>query len=349
MGKSMRLPNSIGSVYPLSGNRRRPWAIAKTFGWDDNGKQIQKIIDYAESRAEGLSKLFEYNKNPLSNIELLNIKFKDVFDLWIKSVEQEGKMSESNLNAYKSVFNNHCSLIANTKILEIKTIDIQNCINNCNKGYNTKKYIKLIASQIYKYSIIQLDLPLTRNFRTGLMIGNYVKSQKHSIFTFNEISTLWKNIDIPFVDSILILMYTGLRPSELLKIEKAKIFLDQEYMIGGLKTKAGIDRKIPINDKIKPLIKKLMNENDKYLIEKNKSKVNYRHYLDIFKNIMSKLDMNHLPHDPRHTIATELDDIGTNDIIIKLILGHEIGDITKGVYTHKNIQQLIDAINQIRY
>ena len=44
MEKSFRLSNSFGSAYKLSGNRKRPYAVAKTFGWDDNGKQIKKII-----------------------------------------------------------------------------------------------------------------------------------------------------------------------------------------------------------------------------------------------------------------------------------------------------------------
>ncbi len=32
----MKLGNGVGSVYKLSGNRRNPYIVRKTFGWDIN-------------------------------------------------------------------------------------------------------------------------------------------------------------------------------------------------------------------------------------------------------------------------------------------------------------------------
>lgn len=47
-------------------------------------------------------------------------------------------------------------------------------------------------------------------------------------------------------------------------------------------------------------------------------------------------------------IASLMDDVGANDVCIKLIMGHSMkNDITKGTYTHKSIQQLIDEVNKI--
>ena len=54
MGKRMRLPNGFGSVYKLSGNRRKPYAVSITMGFDRKGRQVRKIVGYAESRSEGL-------------------------------------------------------------------------------------------------------------------------------------------------------------------------------------------------------------------------------------------------------------------------------------------------------
>ncbi|MBR6013189.1 MAG: tyrosine-type recombinase/integrase [Selenomonadaceae bacterium] len=55
----------------------------------------------------------------------------------------------------------------------------------------------------------------------------------------------------------------------------------------------------------------------------------------------------HLPHDGRHTCATLLDDAKVPLKIQQLILGHSSPNIANPVYTHKTIQQLIDAINRI--
>ena len=201
MGKSFRLPNSFGSVYKLSGNRRRPYAIAKTFGWDDQGKQIKKIIGYAETKKEGLERLFEFNKNPLTNIDLLNLTCKEAFENWIEFTSKNDEISKSNLSSYNSVFINHCKEIYKIPILKIKTLDFQHCIDSCQKGYTTRKYIKLIASKLYYYCSVQLDMPILKNFSDGLKIGNKEISDKHQPFTFEEINLLWKNIEVPYVDS----------------------------------------------------------------------------------------------------------------------------------------------------
>lgn len=65
----MKLPNGFGTVYKLSGNRRNPYIVRKTVGWEldtVNGKAIQKYITigFAPTKEKGLEMLREYNKNP---------------------------------------------------------------------------------------------------------------------------------------------------------------------------------------------------------------------------------------------------------------------------------------------
>ena len=62
------------------------------------------------------------------------------------------------------------------------------------------------------------------------------------------------------------MIYTGLRPTELLEIQTENVHLDEKYMVGGMKTEAGKDRIIPLNDKIIPLVKNRYDANKKYLI-----------------------------------------------------------------------------------
>lgn len=55
----MRRPNGGGAIYKLSGNRRRPWAIRITTGWE-NGKQKYKMLGYYESKEEAEMALVDY-------------------------------------------------------------------------------------------------------------------------------------------------------------------------------------------------------------------------------------------------------------------------------------------------
>lgn len=349
--RSRKFANGRGSVYKLSGkNRTRPFAVAITTGWDNKGHQKQKIIGYVKDFEEGVLFLKDYFNDASYNIDYQKITFKEAFDMWINSIVPDVTMSSDNKANYLSTFNNHCNSLYKIKIADLRTLDVQNCINSCTKGFSTKRYIRLCVSQVYNYCINVLDIKLNRNFASGLKVGTQEKSNMHKPIKKEDIKLLWEHSNEPFIDSILIMIYCGLRPSELLKIKIDNIHLDENYMIGGIKTKAGIDRIIPINKEILHLIKNLINLNETYLIEKNGLPINYNYYKKyIFDPIMKKLELDYKPHDGRHTLATELDNLNANDVCIKLIMGHEIQGVTKGVYTHKSIQQLVDTINLLSF
>lgn len=57
--------------------------------------------------------------------------------------------------------------------------------------------------------------------------------------------------------------------------------------------------------------------------------------------------MQHKPHDTRHTCISLLTVAGVDDKIIKKIVGHKGQGVTEIIYTHFEIQQLIEAIDKI--
>lgn len=90
------------------------------------------------------------------------------------------------------------------------------------------------------------------------------------------------------------------------------------------------------------LFVKRYNANNTYLID-----MSYQVYRKQFNKLMQRLNMDHLPHDGRHTFISMADSAGVNKTIIKLIVGHASQDITERVYTHKLIGELIDAVNVV--
>ena len=151
--------------------------------------------------------------------------------------------------------------------------------------------------------------------------------------------------------TILIMIYSGLRIGELLDLRIKNIHLKDRYMIGGNKTKAGKNRIIPISKKTEPFIKKYYetNKDKEFLIINSFGRqMQYSNYRrEKFDNIMEKFRMDHRPHDTRHTFASLMDSAGANKLCIKRIMGHSSPDITDNVYTHKTIQELIEAIDLI--
>ena len=337
--KRMKLPNGFGTIEKMQGRRRKPYRARKQI---ENifGETERKTIGYGSTYEEAFNILVDYNRDPY-DIDTKNMSFEDLYNRFLKfkleEVEQK-KLSEKSIVRYKNAFR-YYSPIKHLSFVDIKRYQLENIINDCEHSYYIKSDIKTLYNSIYDLAI-SYDLPVKRNMFEGIDIGKKEKSTKHKDISAEDIKKLWNNKDKDWVGAILIQIYAGLRPTELLTIKE--IHLEERYMIGGIKTKNGIDRTIPINEKIVPLV-------ENYLMS-GKLNISYSTYSKYFKIGLENAGINktkYSPHDCRHTCATMLDNVDANEVCVKLILGHTIQDLTKGTYTHKTTQQLIDTINLI--
>lgn len=323
----MKFPVGYGSVYKLSGKRRKPYVVMITEGWTDEGKQIKKILGYTSTKKEGVELLEKYHINPF-NLDETRTTFEDIYNKWYQWKFKDNDLSYKSEVRYSNAYKYYTS-IKDIPFIDINILMIQDILDKCDKGYHTKSDIKSLFCQLYEYSKV-LNLPVKPISTKYLKIGTFKKSTLHKPFTEEEIKTLWNNRN-DTVDLILINIYTGMRPTELLKPKE----VHPDSIISGIKTVSGIDRQIPLHDRIKPLMTSYP------------PKIAYSTYKRHFKEEMDKLGMDHTPHDCRHTFATRCDLYGVNDLVVKLVLGHKVDDITKGIYTHKDLQEMVKEINKI--
>lgn len=323
----MKFPVGYGSVYKLSGKRRKPYVVMITEGWTDEGKQIKKILGYTSTKKEGVELLEKYHINPF-NLDETRTTFEDIYNKWYQWKFKDNDLSYKSEVRYSNAYRYYSS-IKDIPFIDINILMIQDILDKCDKGYHTKSDIKSLFCQLYEYSKV-LNLPVKPISTKYLKIGTFKKSTLHKPFTEEEINTLWNNRN-ETVDLILINIYTGMRPTELLKPKE----VHPDFIISGIKTLSGIDRQIPLHNRIKPLMVSYP------------PKIAYTTYKRHFKEEMDKLGMDHTPHDCRHTFATRCDLYGVNDLVVKLVLGHKVDDITKGIYTHKDLQEMVKEINKI--
>lgn len=346
----MKLPNNYGSIQKLPGNRRKPYRVVKTIGWDDNGKQIRKTLGYFESRTLALQELALYNENPY-DIDLRTITVEKLHNKWKE--EKYPKIAIKTQQVYNMCWN-YCSDIAQSPFLDIKTNHLQAIVDSMGEKWSAKKAFKIMWHQLYDYAM-KNDMNV-KKYSEYIDIGKKTTKLERIPFEQWEIDKLWQNIDrMDYIDTILILIYTGLRITELLEIEIENVHIKERYMRGGIKTEAGINRVIPLHEKIIPLIKKYYDHSKeigcKYLIANSLgNKMQYSNYRrEKWDKMMEQLEFNkdHRPHDTRHTFATRMDRTPANKLCIKRIMGHASTDITNKVYTHKDIQDLIEAVNYL--
>ena len=340
----MRLPNSYGSVVKLSGKRRKPYAVRLTLGWTDDGKQIQKYISYHAKRSEAIAALANYRENPY-DLSTRDVTFAELYERWGEN-KYGGDIPNCYRAAYKRVPHLH-----DMAFVDIRKRHIQGEVDACELGYSSKKNIKTLCNKLCNFAI---DLELvTANVATTVELPPSEESTMHHPFAPDELEYLWEHTDDTGARFALIFCYTGLRPTELLKIKTENVHLDDRYMMGGMKTAAGKNRAVPIAEKIFPFIEALYSPDNEYLIMDawdDKPMLTYdrlRSHVWEKSEALRALPAQHLPHDGRHTCASLLDNAGINLKTIQLILGHRSANITHRVYTHKNIEQLVKAINQI--
>ncbi|WP_353094167.1 tyrosine-type recombinase/integrase [Tissierella praeacuta] len=63
---------------------------------------------------------------------------------------------------------------------------------------------------------------------------------------------------------------------------------------------------------------------------------------------MSILNMEHTPHDCRHTFASRMDRAGSNKKSLQNIIGHANYSTTADIYTHTDIKELLEAIDMLK-
>ena len=352
----MKLPNGFGTVYKLSGKRRNPWIARKTKGWevDDENNRIKQLyitIGYYPTRQEALAALVNYNENPY-DIDSNKITFAEVYARWSDTHFQT--IVKSAQRTWTSAYN-HSKPLHNMRMRDIRTSHLENAISVADVGQSTKQRMKSLYNLMYKYA---LKYEIVDKDYAALC--DSVKRGKPQIvripYTREELQTLWDNINFPFVDMVLIGIYSGWRPQELAILKIADIDLKARTMFGGLKTDAGRNRCVPIHPAIYDLVKAnydkavTIGSNSLFNDENGQqgTYLTYDKYRARFNKINKKLGMQHKPHDTRHTFITYAKEAGVNEYVLKLLVGHAIEDVTEKVYTHRTMEQLLQEIEKIK-
>lgn len=341
---NLKLPNKYGGIVYLGSRRRKPYGVRITKGWNEKNRQVYKYLGYFEEYLDAMEFLIEYNKNPY-DIDTKTITLKQIYDDWSK--RHFDKVSLHSKRAYISAFKK-CEHLYEMPFIELKTKHFQDIVNPM-KSVSTAQMFRNVIKMLYQYAI-KNDI-IEKDYSVFIEMPNVKKKQNKKPFTIEEINLLWNHQENDARDVLLILLYTGMRISEVLKMEIKNIYLEDRYMIGGLKTEAGLNRTIPIHKKIVPIIEKRLN--NKYLFQgvKSGNKYDYSYMSILISKVFKNLNIDHTIHETRHTFISQADRLELNKITLKKIVGHSVkaNDITNDIYTHKNKEDVIEFIDLFYY
>ena len=336
----MKNPNGYGTVVKLSGVRRNPYAVRKTVGFNEKNHPIHQTIGYYPSREEGLIALAKFNADPW-DIKAGKITFSELFELWQE--KKSDKLSVGNRNGLISTYR-HCSSLYNMKYKSIRAYQMQECIDGCGRGYSTQATIKNLFGHLDRFA---MELDIINKCYSDLLTSESIPESTKSPFTDDEVAMVWEIENDPWVDTVLVLLYTGFRIGELFAIKAADVDLTERIIKGGSKTKAGKNRIVPIHSKIMHIMEKRMREGHEYVFSHKGKQYGKSNYYKFWNPIMAKLGIDKSPHECRHTFRTRLDSAGANKVCIDLLMGHKSSDVGERIYTHKTIEELKSTIELI--
>lgn len=288
--------------------------------------------------------------------------FAEVYEKW--SSKKFNEISSSNVNGYKAAYK-LCKSIHNVKFVDLKLLHLQAIVDASNKNYPTLKKLKVLFNQLFEYAIVNEIIPRDRNYVEYLNIGNPAKSTKHYRFTDSEIDAPWKwSNGNEYVQVILMLIYSGVRPGELFNLKCSNVNLEEEYFTVVKGKNNNAVRKVPIHHKTLPFFNHWMSKGNEYLITnlsggKFQFDTNHCSYVDSFwtpvlmeigilqyRNELGEIS-NHLPNDTRHTFATMWKEKKLDEAMRRKIQGHSGKGIGEIVYTHFDLELLKNELNQL--
>lgn len=307
-------------------------------------KLIQKL-KHATKRPYVVYSVLGYYSTYDEAVDALNqsrqsLTLQQVYEMWLPSHAKS--VSSNTLNNYGSAFA-HLVSIHGISMSNITYLQLQAIIDhmlNAGLSYSSCKKVRTLISQLFDYAII--NRWCSTNYAKFLNLGHNKPVRPHKPFTTQAINRLWR-LESPLHDIPLILLYTGMRASELINLKARDVNRKQRTIkITSAKTKSGI-RTIPIHDRIWPILESRLNSI--YVIQECRT---YSSLSREFDKAMKAINSKHTTHDCRHTFATRLDNEGANYNAKRLLLGHASGNVTDGIYTHKSLGQLRKAIRLLK-
>lgn len=350
-GKAMRRANGSGTIIRMSGNRRRPYEVRVNTHINEWGYPVYDVLGRFENRLDADIALAEYNRSPF-DVKKRDITFQEVYQMWFKwKYEASAKAySKSSISCTSGAFNKCASLHA-MKIKEIRTGDMQAILDDHTLSHAYMEHITNLLHQVFKYAA-EYDI-IDKDYSQFIRITKAEDDEAGVPFTREEIRALWQNANtIPYTDTILMLIYTGWRISELLSMPTANVSLTEWTMTGGVKTAAGKNRVVPIHSGIKQFVQRYHQPDNRFFISgtANSKPMTNAAYYKLFQAALAGcgITAKHTPHDCRHTFTSLLDSAGANEVCIDRLVGHASKSLTRKVYTHKDIEELRSAVELIQ-
>lgn len=337
----MRRANGTGSVVRLGGNRRNPWAVKVAYQ-ERPGLWKQKYLSYHRTSREAQDALDAYNRGVSPAPDKLSTTLQQVYDTW--SERKYAKAGTASVMSYRASWGRLSSL-GERKMRDLTIDDLQRVIDQDEAAGLSKSSInndKILMKALFKFAM-ERDI-VAKDYSEFVELPTVDAKHEKGAFSDIQLKQLEQLAEagVPWADTVLMLCYTGFRITEFLTLTRFSYHADGEYLQGGVKTRAGKNRIVPVHPKIKPYLTRWLEKGgDTIICSEEGAEIPAQWYRQhAFAPIAEALGVQSAtPHWCRHTFASKLHIAGADELAVKRLLGHSNKDVTEH-YTHTDIEYL---------
>ena len=281
----------------------------------------------------------------LAKLEEEKRKVPTLYSLWESYKKTKlPKISESKQTAYK-IAQGKMESIMGRPIDQLTIDDLQDVVDKKGITYYPSKDIKTVLSHLYKRAIP--DGYVTVNLADFIVLPE-LEEKDAEPFNADEIQKFWSAWaagDI-FVGYILLMIYTGMMPIELMTCKKDMINWETCEIYGcGRKTKKRKEVPIVFPDFVRPVLEELC-ENSKSRIG-NLLTMNKDRFYKTYHETLKSLGVRDLPpYSCRHTTATDAAKQNVSATTLQQLMRHAKLATTQR-YIHLTSEDARRAVNQM--
>ena len=337
-----RRGNHLGSAY----KRGRTWTASVVVGWktitDKNGNAKRTPKRRTKGGFSSKTEALLYVNTLLgSRPENERTTLYSLYQAY-----NEGpmcKLSKSKQDSYKIAAAKLDSIFY-SDIKDLRIEDLQRVIDSKAPTYYPARDMKVLLSHLYKRAAAQ---ELVKSNLAEYIVLPQLEETEQRPFNETELRALWKDYSEGnrFTGYILLMIYSGMMPGELLEAKKDMINWDNQTIIGcGKKTRKRKATPLVIADIIVPVLQDITSSNQsEKILAMSKDNFYQEYYKTIERCGCRKLP----PYSCRHTTATALalGNIAPN--IIKEVMRHTKITTTQR-YIHVDATPMLDAVNTLK-
>lgn len=333
---SRRRGNGEGSVY----QRGRTWQAEIVVGQRYNDR-LGRFVPVRRYKGGFPTKRAALEYLPVLRAETERpavVTLSTIWENWQKTAMRQ--LSESKQTHYRTAYRKLAG-IAYQDITVLTIQDLQAVVDEQAPTYYPAKDIKTLLSHLYKRAQAE---SIVQNNLSDFIVLPPLEEKEQQAFSEIEIISLWNAYGAG--DSIagyaLLMIYTGMMPGELFKVEKSMIDWERQTITGcGLKTKVRKKTPIVIADLILPVLHDLCERSQGARLIEIPRDTFYREFDRLLRDSGCR-DLT--PYACRHTTATALALGDVAPSVIKQVMRHSKFSTTQR-YIHIDTAPMLEAVN----